>query len=69
MTVGLLAPIFEQMEPLKIGEDYRSTRIAEEYALRLDAAEPKPGKWAVYEAGCGLGLSPDHMAQPIRSIG
>jgi Serine dehydrogenase proteinase len=37
MTVGLLAPIFEQMEPLKIGEDYRSTRIAEEYALRLDA--------------------------------
>jgi hypothetical protein len=35
LTVGLFSPIFEQMEPLKIGEDYRSTRIAEEYAMRL----------------------------------
>lgn len=37
MTIGLFSPIFEQMDPLKIGEDYRSTRIAEEYALRLNA--------------------------------
>ena len=37
ITVGLLSPIFEQMDPMKIGEDFRSTRIAEQYALRLDA--------------------------------
>jgi Serine dehydrogenase proteinase len=37
MTVGLLSPIFQQMDPMKIGEDYRSTLIAEQYALRLDA--------------------------------
>lgn len=36
MTVGLLAPVFQQMDPMKIGDDYRSTRIAEGYALRLD---------------------------------
>lgn len=37
LTVGLLSPVFAQMDPMKVGEDYRSTRIAEEYALRLDA--------------------------------
>ena len=37
LTTGLLAPIFGQMDPMKIGEDYRSTRIAEDYAARLDA--------------------------------
>lgn len=36
ITVGLLAPIFDQIDPVKIGEDYRSTRIAEEYAERLN---------------------------------
>lgn len=34
---GLLSPIFEQMDPLKIGEDFRSTQIVEEYAARLNA--------------------------------
>jgi hypothetical protein len=37
MTVGLLSPIFQQMDPMKIGEDFRSTLIGEQYALRLDA--------------------------------
>jgi hypothetical protein len=37
LTTGLLSPIFGQMDPMKIGEDYRSTRIAEDYAARLDA--------------------------------
>jgi hypothetical protein len=37
LTTGLLSPIFGQMDPMKIGEDFRSTRIAEEYAVRLDA--------------------------------
>ena len=37
ITVGLLSPIFQQMDPMKIGEDFRSTRIAEHYALRLEA--------------------------------
>lgn len=36
MTVGFLSPIFQQMDPIKIGEDFRSTRVAEEYAKRLD---------------------------------
>jgi Serine dehydrogenase proteinase len=36
ITVGLLAPVFQQMDPMKIGDDFRSTRIAEGYALRLD---------------------------------
>jgi hypothetical protein len=36
MTVGLLAPVFQQMDPMKIGEDFRSTRVAEQYAQRLD---------------------------------
>jgi hypothetical protein len=37
MTVGLLSPVFQQMDPMKIGEDFRSTLIAEQYTLRLDA--------------------------------
>jgi len=37
LTTGLLSPVFGQMDPMKIGEDYRSTRIAEDYAARLDA--------------------------------
>lgn len=37
LTTGLLSPIFGQMDPMKIGEDYRSTRIAEDYSARLDA--------------------------------
>lgn len=37
LTTGLLSSIFGQMDPMKIGEDYRSTRIAEDYAARLDA--------------------------------
>lgn len=36
LTTGLLSPVFEQLDPMKIGEDFRSTRIAEEYAGRLD---------------------------------
>jgi len=36
MTVGLLAPVFQQLDPMKIGDDFRSTRIAQDYALRLD---------------------------------
>lgn len=36
MTVGFMSPICQQMDPLKIGEDFRSTRVAEEYAHRLD---------------------------------
>jgi hypothetical protein len=37
VTTGLFSPIFEQMDPMKIGEDYRSARVAEQYALRLNA--------------------------------
>lgn len=36
LTVGMMSPIFQQIDPLKLGEDYRATRIAEEYAVRLN---------------------------------
>lgn len=36
MTSGLMSRIFEQIDPVKVGEDFRSTRIAEEYAERLN---------------------------------
>jgi hypothetical protein len=37
LTLGLMEPVFAQIEPMKVGEDYRFTKIAEEYALRLNA--------------------------------
>lgn len=37
ITMGLLSPVFQQIDPMRIGEDFRSTRIAEQYALRLDS--------------------------------
>jgi hypothetical protein len=36
LTTGLMAPIFGQVDPMKVGEDYRSTSVAEAYASRLD---------------------------------
>jgi len=35
MAVGLVAPIFAQLDPIKVGEIHRSVRVAEEYAKRL----------------------------------
>lgn len=35
MAVGMVSPIFAQLDPIKIGETHRSVRIAEEYAKRL----------------------------------
>ena len=36
MTVGLLEPIFAQFDPKTIGDNYRSTQVANEYAHRLN---------------------------------
>jgi hypothetical protein len=36
ITVGLISPIFAQIDPNKVGDDYRATQIAEQYAIRLD---------------------------------
>ena len=36
MTNASIKPIFERFDPLSIGEDFRSYRIAEEYGARLD---------------------------------
>lgn len=36
VTVGVMQPIFGQVDPVRLGEDYRSTRVAEEYAARLN---------------------------------
>ena len=37
LTVGLLAPITAQIDPLQIGEVRRALRVASDYAERLDA--------------------------------
>lgn len=37
MTVGVVTPIFDKLEPVTIGEDYRSNKLAMAYAERLDA--------------------------------
>ncbi len=34
--MGLIAPIFEKLDPITIGEDYRSNRLAQSYAERLN---------------------------------
>ena len=36
LTVGALQPVFAQIDPMRLGEDSRSTRIIEEYGNRLD---------------------------------
>lgn len=36
MTVGVVHPIIEKLEPVTIGEDYRSNRLAQAYAERLN---------------------------------
>ena len=36
LTIGVMQPIFAQVDPVRLGEDYRSTSIAKEYAARLD---------------------------------
>jgi hypothetical protein len=36
VTVGLMSPIFEKLDPVTIGEDYRSNRLALAYAERLN---------------------------------
>jgi hypothetical protein len=36
LSVGLIAPIFEKMDPVIVAEDYRSTRLAWAYAERLN---------------------------------
>ena len=38
MAVGLVSPIFEKLDPITIGEDYRSNRLAFAYAERLNLA-------------------------------
>lgn len=36
MTVGVIQPIFDKVDPVTIGEDYRSNRLAQAYAERLN---------------------------------
>lgn len=42
ISVGLLSKIYEQIEPLRLGEISRSMRIAYEYGQRLDKGNLKP---------------------------
>jgi len=36
MTIGVIQPIFDKLEPVTIGEDYRSNRLAQAYAEWLN---------------------------------
>lgn len=36
LTIGLMAPIFEKIDPMRMGADARAMSIGEEYALRLN---------------------------------
>ncbi len=36
LTVGLMKPIFEQIDPVKLGDDARSQKIGYEYGVRLN---------------------------------
>lgn len=36
MVVGMMSGIFEKIDPLVVGEDYRSNLVAEQYAVRLN---------------------------------
>ena len=37
MTIGVVQPIFDKLEPVTIGEDFRSNRLALAYAERLNS--------------------------------
>lgn len=37
MTIGVVQPIFDKLEPVTIGEDFRSNRLAQAYAERLNS--------------------------------
>jgi hypothetical protein len=37
LTAGLFSPIFNQVDPMHVGESYRATAIAKHYGLRLSA--------------------------------
>ena len=42
VTIGLLSPIYEQLEPMRLGEVHRSMQIAYEYGNRLNKGILKP---------------------------
>lgn len=50
MAVGMVSPIFAQLDPIKIGETFRSVRIAEEYARRLALESKNLRKTPEYDA-------------------
>lgn len=43
VTIGLLSPIYEQLEPMRLGEVQRSMQIALEYGVRLNKGNLKAG--------------------------
>lgn len=36
MTIGLMAPVFDKIDPLRLGADARAMNIGQQYALRLN---------------------------------
>lgn len=49
MTIGMMAPIFEQIDPIRLGEDARSQKVGQFYAERLDMISDnlRPGALSV----------------------
>ena len=49
-TTGLMRPLYEQVDPLEIGEYKRALAIGEEYAIRLLALTKNPRQKEIVEA-------------------
>jgi hypothetical protein len=54
MTVGVITPIFDKLDPVTIGEDVRSNRLAEAYAERLNVHSKNLNRVRGYDALANL---------------
>ncbi len=50
MTTGVMEPIFDKLDPVTIGEDYRSNRLALAYAERLNIHSKNLNRSRSYDA-------------------
>ena len=63
LTTGLFSPLFAQIDPMRLGEDGRSTRIIEEYGIRLIEKSQNLGPDALRKLVAGY---PSHLFEIDR---
>lgn len=63
LTTGLFSPLFAQIDPMRLGEDGRSTRIIEEYGIRLIEKSQNLGSDALRKLVAGY---PSHLFEIDR---